>query len=288
MADHGPVKIRQGKINQLIELYKQTYARMTREIINASEAGKINRAKVMVRINTELEALGVDVQQFVKDEIPRYYNDGANIALQDLRRLGVDLSKSSGAAINSQAIQALVDDTALAFADSITAISRSARQFLNQTIKQQLNLTIAEGKLTGETRKTISDAVKQRLQENGLSALKDKAGKRWSFETYSEMLVRTKAVEARNQGLANKMVQYGYDLVQVTASGSDHPACRKWEGKILSVSGQTPGYPTLADAQNDGLFHPNCVHAINVINLDLAQKTQAYDNPYNYRNAPPE
>ncbi len=288
MADHGPVKIRQGAINQLIELYKQTYKNMTREIINSSEAGKINRAKVMVRINRELEQLGVDVDAFVKDEIPKYYNDGAGIAIADLRRLGVDLSSRGGAAINAEAIKALVDETALAFADSITALSRSSRQFLNDTIKQQLNLTIAQGKLTGDTRKMISDSVKQRLEDNGLSALKDKAGKRWSFETYSEMLVRTKAVEARNQGLANKMVQYGYDLVQVTSSGSKHLACARWEGKILSVSGSTPGYPTLADAQNDGLFHPNCVHAINVINLDLAQKTSAYDNPYNYTAASTE
>ena len=284
MADRGPVKIREGRIDLLLNLYKKSYENLTREIITASEAGKIQRAKVLVRLKVELEDLGVDVDKWVRDEIPKYYNDGANVALNDLRRLGVDLSQSSGAAFNREAIKALTDETALAFADGIRGVSRSAIRFVDDVLKMQLNMIIAEGKLTGETRKMISSTVKQRLQDSGLPAIRDRAGKRWSLDNYSEMLVRTKAVEARNQGLANKMLQYGYDLVQISNHGTDHKECARWEGKILSVTGQTPGYPTLAEAQAAGLFHPRCEHAMNVINLDLAKKTEAYDNPYNYRN----
>lgn len=283
MADRGPVKIRQGRIDDLIDLYKSTYKRMTEEITQASEAGKIQRAKVMTRINYELTQLGVDVKAWAENEIPKYYNDGANIALSDLRRMGVDLSASSGAAINREAIKSLTDEVSLAFGDTITGLSRSARRFLDDTAKQQINMIIADGKLTGETRKTISDAVKQRLQQDGLPVLTDRGGRKWTYDTYAEMLVRTKGVEARNQGLTNKMLQYGYDLVQVSNHGTKHKACAQWEGKILSLTGNTPGYPTVADAKADGLFHPNCEHAINVINLDLASQTKAYDNPYNWR-----
>lgn len=283
MADRGAVKIRQGRIDVLLDLYKQTYGNLIKEITTASEAGQIQRAKVLVRINTELRSLGVDVDKWVKEEIPRYYNDGAQIALEDLKDLKVDLSQSAGAAFNREAIKALTDETALQFAESISGFGRSARRFLDETIKQQLNLIIAEGRLTGDSRKLVSDAIKQRLQQEGLPALRDRAGKRWSLDNYSEMLARTKVVEARNQGLANKMLQYGYDLVQVTNIATNHPACARWEGKILSLTGKTEGYKTLAEAKAAGLFHPRCRHAINVINTDLAKKTKAYDNPYNYR-----
>lgn len=283
MADRGPVKIRQGRIDDLVNLYKSTYKRMTEEIIQASEAGKIQRAKVMTRINYELTQLGVDVKAWAENEIPKYYNDGANIALSDLRKMGVDLSASSGAAINREAIKALTDEVSLAFADTMNGLSRSARRFLDDTAKQQINFIIADGKLTGETRKTVSDAVKQRLQQDGLPVLTDRGGRKWTYDTYAEMLVRTKGVEARNQGLTNKMLQYGYDLVQVSNHGSKHKACAEWEGKILSLTGNTSGYPTVADARAGGLFHPNCEHAINVINLNLASQTNAYDNPYNWR-----
>jgi hypothetical protein len=90
------------------------------------------------------------------------------------------------------------------------------------------------------------------------------------------MLFRTKVVEARNRGLINRMVENNYDLVQVSAHGATD-VCAEWEGKILSAMGQTPGYPTVAEAEADGLFHPNCRHAINVLIPSLAKMTDAYD-----------
>ena len=37
--------------------------------------------------------------------------------------------------------------------------------------------------------------------------------------------------------------------------------CAPRNGKVLSLTGQTPGCPTLAEAEGAGLFHPNCRHA---------------------------
>lgn len=291
MADRGPVKLREPGIQALIDLYFRVYTKITKEIITASAAGQIQRARLMVRINYELEQLGVDVDKWIKTEIPKYYNDGAAIALQDLRKLGVDLSTASSAPINVRAIAALVDETRYAAFQAITGISKNVSNIISQTQRQQLTMTIAEGKLTAETRKMISKALVQQIEDTGIGSLIDKSGREWSFDRYSNMLVRTKAVEARNEGLVNRMVQYGYDLVQISNHGTEHPACRKWEGKILSITGNTPtgsklpgGYTvagTLAQAKSEGLFHPHCKHAANVINPDLARKTKAYDNPFN-------
>lgn len=288
MADHGPVKIRQGSIDDLIEIYKHTYARMLQTIITATDAGKINKARVMVRINAELESLGVDVNEWLKRDIPQYYLDGANVAIQDLRALGIDVSKTNQfAVINREAIKALTDETALSFAQGITALSRNARRILDDTFKRQLNFIIAQGKLSGDTRKEISRALKQRLTDEGIQSITDRGGRQWSFDTYTRMLARTKAAEARNQGLINRMLSVGYDLVQVTRHNSDHKACRALEGKILSLTGNTaagtklPGgfvvWGTLDAAKAAGLFHPNCEHAINTFNAELAAKTQVYD-----------
>lgn len=286
MANTGPVKIREGSIEALINLYQQTYANLVKEITSATDAGKISKARVMARINVELEALGVEVDKWAKREIPQYYLDGANVAQQDLRALGVEISKSKNfAVINTEALKALTDEVALAFGQSITAISRNASNILSTAVKQQINFAIAEGKLTGEARKVISNNIVKVIEENGITSIKDKAGKNWTFDNYARMLARTKAVEARNQGLTNRMLGSGYDLVQVSNHRTDHEACRQWEGRILSLTGKTPGFPTLEEAKFSGLFHPNCKHAINVIIPDLASKTIAYDNPYNYREA---
>lgn len=293
MADHGPVKIREGRITELIALYEATYKKLAMELAESTTAGKIQKLKVMARINSELESLGVQVNRWIEKEIPQYYLDGANQAVQDLRSMGVEVTKASGmAVINREAIKALTDETALTFAEGIRGISRNARRILDDATKLQINLTIAEGLLTGDARQTVSASIRAKLADEGLTAVVDRSGRKWTLERYAEMLVRTKGVEARNQGLANRMLQNGYDLVQVTNHGSTHAECARWEGKVLSISGKTPRggdgefavAGTVEEARSAGLFHPNCKHAINVINPELASLTQAYDNPYNYRN----
>lgn len=292
MADRGEVKIRTGSINALISLYQETYKRMVQEIITASEAGKIQRARVMARINAELARLGVDVDAWVQKELPQYYLDGANAAIQDLRALGIDTTKRNQyAVVNREAIKALTDETALSFAQGLSAMGRNARILITDTFREQLNMIVAEGRLSGSTRKLISKNLEARIKEQGITSITDKAGRNWSFDRYTEMLARTKAVEARNQGLINRMLLQGYDLVQVTNHNSKHKACARWESKILSLTGRTPtgtilpgGYKvagSLSDATLSGLFHPNCQHAINVLVPELAAKTKAYDNPYN-------
>lgn len=286
MADHGEVKLRNLKIKNLIDTYHQAYKRIVETILEDTVAGRINKARTLATIKAQLQELGDDVGKWVAKEIPQYYLDGANVAIQDLKALGVDLSGPKGLVpINKEAIASLVSDTNTAFAQSLTAIQRNSAALVSDAFKQQLNFIIADGTLTGAARDTIAAGVKQAIKANGISALTDKAGKKWSFDSYAQMLVRTKAVEARNAGLANKMLQNGYDLVQVSNHNSSHPACAKYEGKILSVTGNTPGYPTLEQATFEGLFHPNCQHAINPINPALAAKTKAYDNPYNYKAA---
>lgn len=283
MADYGPVKLREKEIKALIDLYKKTALNINKEILGATEARQLDLIRTMVKINRELESLGVDAEAWFKRELPQYYNDGGNIALQDLRKLGVELEARGATVLNRDAIEALVVDATASYSSGVQGLSRSARSILSNALRQRTTLAIAEGRLTNETRRAISARVEQILSEGGLKAITDRAGKEWTLDNYSEMLVRTKAVEARNQGLTNKMVQYGYDLVQISNHNSKHAACRRWEGKILSITGNTPGYPTLDEAKSAGLFHPRCQHAMNVIDVELAKQTKAYDNPYNRR-----
>lgn len=283
MADRGEVKIRSIPINNLIATYEDAYKNIVKTILDETLAGKIRKARTLATIKIQLTELGVDVGKWAKKEIPQYYLDGANQALQDLKDLGVETSGPKGLVpINKEAIATLVDGTNNALAQGLTGISRNATVIVNDAIRQQLNFIIADGQLTGETLRTVRNAVKQKLSDVGLSALTDRAGREWSFDRYAEMLVRTRAVESRNAGLADKMLQNGYDLVQVSNHGSSHEACRVWEGAILSLTGKTKGYPTLQEAIDAGLFHPNCQHAINVLVPELAELTKSYNEPHGF------
>lgn len=278
--------INKKEVERLVRLYQETYKVLAAEVLTATEAGRINVVRVMARINKELEALGVDVDEWVKKNIPEHYLAGGNQALQDLRRQEVELGRAPAvAAINREAIQALVATSTLEFQETIRGMSRSARLLLNDAKRQQINYIVAQGKLQGDARRTISAAIEKRLDTDGIPALIDRNGRRWQPDTYAEMLARTKLVESRNQGLANRMLTYGYDLVEVSFTGTKHKECAVWENKVLSLTGGTTGElegnievaGTVEEALDAGLFHPNCEHQINVINPRLAAKTKAYD-----------
>ncbi|MEG1501987.1 MAG: phage minor capsid protein [Synergistaceae bacterium] len=58
----------------------------------------------------------------------------------------------------------------------------------------------------------------------------------------------------------NEYLAHGEDLVIVTSHTTTCKKCSPWGGKILSLTGETKGYPTMEEAKASGLFHPNCRH----------------------------
>jgi hypothetical protein len=199
-----------------------------------------------------------------------------------LRKIYYPVSVKTGFnRVHKEAISALVDDTSKAFGESISGVNRSARSMMSAATKEALTQKLATGSISGDATKQIQKNLKLSLQEQGLDALVDKGGHAWSLDRYTEMLIRTKAVEARNLGLVNRLVENGVDLVVVSSHGATDE-CGDWEGQILSISGATTeidGEPvaTLAEAEAGGLFHSNCKHALNALNLELARETMGWN-----------
>lgn len=281
------VTLNEARIKGLITIYRRAIGRIENGILGASSFEKARRAALLKNIQRVLVGLKRDVDHWADTELKAYYLKGIKEAERGLELTGAptkDLPPFT--LIDQAAVSAITDEVKLGFAESIRGLSRSTQRILVEAQKLEVNAILAEGLITGATSKKIAGEVKQLLMDQGLTGLVDKSGRKWSFESYTNMLVRTKAVEARNAGLGNRMAQYGFDLVQVSDHNSSHPACAEWEGEILSYTGQTPGYRTYDDALSSGLFHPNCKHAINPIDPKLAEETDAYDNPYNYIDEP--
>lgn len=275
------VELNESNIRKLTTLYQSAYAQMAAEITNASSFGVAHRRALMAQIRQILTELGNESLAILEKDIEKQYETGAKEAVDQLKQVDADIPVTQGFnRIHKEAITALVDDTQTAFAESIQGVNRSVRSLLTRTLKEQLTQQMAYGKLSGQPLRNTKAILTDLLQNEGFSALKDKAGRTWTLDRYTEMLIRTKGVEARNRGLANRVAENGYDLVQVSSHGAKDN-CGPWEGKILSTTGQTPGYPLVREAEAAGLFHPNCRHAINVIVPELAKLTNAYlpDSP---------
>lgn len=271
------VSLNEGELLRLNDLYKSAYTQIQGELEGATSFGVANKKAILSQIEEILKEYGTDVNGTIAIQIEDAYKTGANQVIDQLQSQDAPLTNTANFnRVHKDAIELLSRDTQNAFLESMQGVSRSITRIVSDGAKAQITQKLATGKIQGSALRTIKAGVVQAFKEDGLTALVDKGGRQWSLDTYANMLIRTKAVEARNAGVANRMAENNYDLVQVSAHGASD-VCADWEGVILSVSGQTDGYPTVDEAENDGLFHPNCLHAINAIVPDLAAETNAYN-----------
>lgn len=231
-----------------------------------------------------------------------YYVDLKNISLEDvtndkpliinpkdvhIKRGGkwINLSKASEgffadksfSIIHKEAIDALFDESKSFLQQSFSSVLRNNQLILSDVLKEQIRGEFAIGKIKGETRKTIAKRIEEKIKQSNVLSFKDKGNKTWDLETYTNMLVRTLAVRSHNEGLKMQMISYNMDLVEVTAHIGSCPLCVPWQGKILSLSGNSDKYPSLEDAQDDGLFHIGCRHSLVPYTEELANWSTVED-----------
>lgn len=116
--------------------------------------------------------------------------------------------------------------------------------------------------ITKEQREKLQKDLLKVLQDNGVTFFYDKAGRKWKIENYVKMRTLTELVQGQRMSFFTRAVQFGVDLVRIIHMNI-HPQCElciPFNGKILSINGNTPGYMTIEDAAMQGLFHPNCDH----------------------------
>jgi len=271
------VEVEKEQLIELARFFTKSKSRILSEVTTATSFGVKNRKAIIKQIDQILLELGKDIQGFLDKNVPPFYKDGADHAVRQLKNVGVKLRVTKNFnQLHKDSIVALIDSTFASYAEAITGVKRSANRLLDVAKQELVQQEIAHGVVTGDALRTVRRNIKGLLVEDGLPALIDKAGRKWELDRYSEMLFRTKTSEARNLGLANRMVENGYDLVQVSSHGATD-VCGPWEGKILSVTGDNKKYPSVAEATEAGLFHPNCRHVINTLIPSVAKKTRAYD-----------
>lgn len=272
---NSSVEINEKAIQEFLKLLKVAYEEAESEILTATAFGSYQRRQIQKNVVAVMKGLGEEAQKFLEEQIPEHYKQGADEAVEELEDLSASLTVTKNFnLIHKEAILALIDDVGRSFATAMTGVTRSSQSLLNKAVQEQITQRLAIGKISGKTRKEIVREIKAILKNEGLTALRDRSGKSWTLDRYAEMLFKTKMVEARNRGFVNRMVENKKDLVQVSDHRGECDLCRPWEGRILSITGATPGYPTLAQAEANGLFHPNCKHGVQAFDAELALKTR--------------
>ncbi|NCU27802.1 hypothetical protein EOM86_13975, partial [Candidatus Nomurabacteria bacterium] len=117
-----------------------------------------------------------------------------------------------------------------------------------------------------ETNKALQERWQKDSGNDSLYRFVDKAGRAWENARYFQMLVRTNSQRVWTDSYADTLASNGFQLARISDDGDpDCHICSAWEGRIVCVAGKKKGFPTYADAQEAGVFHPNCTHRLQYI-----------------------
>lgn len=264
------------RLTTLLGFYKAATKKLTSELNNVTDFGRASRISTLKQIDGILQTLDQKTSDWFKKEVEDYYRQYGKEALQQLTDDGFPVTATFGL-IDQEAVKTLTDNIMGYYREAYSGVKRSAMRMLNEAAKMRVTAILAEGKISGETRRQISDRISGMLKE-GFVALIDRGGRRWNIESYANMLTRTMLVRTANQGIINRLGNSGYDLVQITDHYGECPLCRPWEGKVLSLSGTHPTYPSVDKAMDSGeIFHPNCRHRLVPYHEKLAEVSAVWN-----------
>lgn len=257
-----------NNVRQITRLYRQTRLEVLDQLERAkTEANVLRQRAILGQIDRILGQTANITRKWVDKEIPAIYKGGADQAVATVRKLGAPIKVAAGfSAAHEGAMAALSNETFLKFAEGLHTVRRTAQGTLSEAAKLQIRDEIAsKGVLQGLAPSETAKSVAQVIKDRGVQSLVDRSGKTWQLDSYAEMLVRTKQREVFNTGTANRLLENGYDLAQISDHGAED-SCAEWEGEIISLTGATPGYSTLSEVENDDthMFKPNCRHTYSV------------------------
>lgn len=194
------------------------------------------------------------------DAQPDYYKAaqiGIDTADTQLKAKGITIIKNKQ--ITKETYTGKVQNSLNSLQQDLTAITESIKANSEKIIKELKSSPTAN---TLQEQKKISAEVAADLQEKGITFFTDKLGRKTPIEKYVKMRVFTDSVTLQRTTYFVRAIQYGVDLVRIVHLNI-HPTCElcaPFEGKILSINGDEAGYMTIEQAENYGLFHNNCDH----------------------------
>lgn len=272
-----PVQFSEAEAERLIKFYTE----VEREILDRLNRGLLrgNKTEYLAQMKKNIESILADLRvgnrTWCEEATARVYAKGVATADMMIEARGQAVIGGFGA-IHQQAAQILAENTFQRLGSVAQLIGRRT-----ESLHRDLALENIRGSVVGyDTWQQVARKYREDLAKRGVTGFRDAAGREWNMRTYAEMVARTSTQEAHTQGTLNRLAEHGHDLIVVSKHGGACEKCVPWEGRVLSITGKTEGYPTFAEAKAAGLMHPNCRHAVSLW-VDLDKEPEGLEQELN-------
>ncbi len=158
---------------------------------------------------------------------------------------------------NEDAIKAITQKYLNVLGDSRLQMLRSTNDAYKKIIYDVSKKPI----IGANTRIQAARKALSSFADEGLSSFVGSDGRQWEIRSYVEMASRTTVSNALREGRLSRLESEDKDLILIDSVPNPSPLCTPYEGKVLSISGDSDKYDSLDSAVANGLFHPNCRHS---------------------------
>ena len=161
--------------------------------------------------------------------------------------------------VNKRLIDAAIADTQADLLAVTQNVNRQAKVAIRKATAEAMRAQLAKGVNATDN---LSKAIRDRIVKATDVAIIDRAGRRWSVKSYSEMLAREKMKQAHQEASINEALSEGAYYGVISSHGAKDK-CRLWESKVVKLVPEAPGdFPYLYDIPKTEFNHVGCKHVI--------------------------
>lgn len=253
-------------------LFLRTEQGLINEITRKRNRGLVDYAEVaaLERVQRILQGMVDESWDYVPKMVERiFYQSGKDVSGYQNARVLTASQTAIVQQLSNNLLGEITEASETAF-ESVKTLYTIARLETDPFREMALQQVLRKEAAGGSWKKGSAELVRE-MQNKGITAFVDKAGRQWSLQAYGNMAVRTTARQAQ---VAALLTADDYDLWQIVKIGSTCPVCAALEGRVYSKSGTNPDYPPLSLAfgkvDPDGPedltntywgIHPNCLHS---------------------------
>lgn len=273
MATHSISNEQARKVFQtLVSLYSEAEVGLLQLIAEAVTAGEDNARDHYTNQATQVRELREKARK-VLDEITQTATTQIPPAM--LAEYATTSALITGgpvpAGVNTSAVNVVATELVAGLTTAHHTILRSADDAYRQIQAQ----AVVESITGGVPRVQRIQQALNRLADRGVTGFVDVGGRRWSMDTYVEMLLRTGVTRAQNAGRLDGFRSAGVRLVLASSHKGCAPQCLPYQGRLLSLTGEVGDieleHPdggtvtvhvteTLDRAIENGYHHVHCRH----------------------------
>ncbi len=242
-----------------------------------------SQRKLFAEISASYAEIAKSADKYLKDEVSAAAKLGGKAAGidaggQDLVRWDEARCRRYWMYVNPQAGKNL----AAVFTDKMAESTVTA---LRRSVVEVQRRAAIEGMSLKDQHKAILESWNALTGDDSNFQFIDRSGKAWDNARYLQMLSRTTAQRVYRDAYADRLAESGFKLVRITSLGAaDCPVCRAWQGVICTIAGTQGNLPTIDQAREAGVWHPNCMCSMEYVDEELdaddieaQEKTDAVD-----------